>query len=160
MTHTALDILSGAKSDLLVVGCWLAGDTAADGVVQQIVSHIADAAQRGLRIRVVLDRTARPHGRSNRELLLSFWPADVELPPLLTWRTPEDDAHLKLRAKVIVADRRDALVTSANLTTHAMDLNMEMGVRVQGSPARSIADHFDLLIARGILEPYETDGAR
>ena len=45
-------------------------------------------------------------------------------------------------------------MTSANLTMHAMDLNMEMGVRVLGAPAASIADHFDLLIAKGTLQPY------
>jgi hypothetical protein len=36
-------------------------------------------------------------------------------------------------------------------------LNMEMGVRVLGPPARSIADHFDLLISNGVLEPFEVE---
>ena len=73
----------------------------------------------------------------------------------MTWRAPGDNEYLKLHAKVIVADHRDALVTSANLTMYAMDLNMEMGVRVLGAPAASIADHFDLLIAKGTLQPYD-----
>jgi len=37
----------------------------------------------------------------------------------------------KLHAKVIVADRRDALVTSANLTQAGLLANLEMGVVVQ-----------------------------
>jgi phosphatidylserine/phosphatidylglycerophosphate/cardiolipin synthase-like enzyme len=73
---------------------------------------------------------------------------------MLTWRLPPNDEHLKLHAKVLVADHIDALVTSANLTSYAMDRNMEMGVRVLGAPAAAIAQHFRLLIARGILEPY------
>jgi phosphatidylserine/phosphatidylglycerophosphate/cardiolipin synthase-like enzyme len=55
---------------------------------------------------------------------------------------------------VLVADRNDALVTSANLTSYAMDRNMEMGVRVVGRPAATIAKHFDLLTACGILDSY------
>jgi phosphatidylserine/phosphatidylglycerophosphate/cardiolipin synthase-like enzyme len=77
------------------------------------------------------------------------------LPNILTWRLPPGDQHLKLHAKVLVADRRDALVTSANLTSYAMDRNMEMGVRIVGHPAIDIARHFDLLEAHGVLEPYD-----
>jgi phosphatidylserine/phosphatidylglycerophosphate/cardiolipin synthase-like enzyme len=65
---------------------------------------------------------------------------------------------LKLHAKVLVADRGDALVTSANLTSYAMDRNMEMGARIIGQPAADIARHFDLLEAYGVLEPYEARG--
>ncbi len=85
---------------------------------------------------------------------VALWPRDLAPPALLTWRTSGDDAHLKLHAKVIVSDRRDALVTSANLTLHAIDLNMEIGVRVLGEPASAIASHFDRLIAQGVLVSY------
>ena len=53
-----------------------------------------------------------------------------------------------------MADGKDALVTSANLTFYAMDRNMEMGVRVVGASASSIADHFHRLINAGILENF------
>ena len=75
-------------------------------------------------------------------------------PELLTWEVPEAEKHLKLHAKVLVADRRDALVTSANLTMHALDRNMEMGVRVTGAAGRRIADHFELLRQRGVVGEY------
>ena len=58
----------------------------------------------------------------------------------------------KLHAKVIVADRRDALVTSANLTHAGLLENLEMGFRVQGAMAGAVVRHFDLLIEEGILE--------
>ena len=41
----------------------------------------------------------------------------------------------KLHAKVIVADRHDALVTSANLTHAGLLENLEMGLRIQGAMA-------------------------
>jgi len=79
---------------------------------------------------------------------------------ILTWRLPSDDRHLKLHAKVLVADGADALVTSANLTFYAMDRNMEMGVRVSGAPAKAISDHFQRLIKTGVIEDFERDGNR
>lgn len=153
--QVVLDLVHGADAEVLVVGYWIAPGIDPSGIVPQIIDAVAGAARRGARVKVVLDQAARTGGGSNRDLFLMLWPPDLQPPPLLTWRAPGGDAHLKLHAKVIVADRRDALVTSANLTMHAMDLNMEMGVRVLGASAASIADHFDLLIAKGTLEPFE-----
>jgi phosphatidylserine/phosphatidylglycerophosphate/cardiolipin synthase-like enzyme len=57
-----------------------------------------------------------------------------------------------MHAKAAIADRSAALVTSANLTGHALDLNMELGLLVRGGsvPAR-LADHFNALFASGEL---------
>jgi phosphatidylserine/phosphatidylglycerophosphate/cardiolipin synthase-like enzyme len=52
----------------------------------------------------------------------------------------------KMHAKVLVADARDALVTSANLTYHGFVGNVEMGVRIIGKPAKTIADVFNRLL--------------
>ena len=102
----------------------------------------------------MLDEAARPSGETNRELLLSLWPGDLDRPPSCTWRVLDEDRHMKLRAKVIAADREDDPVTSANLTMHAMGLSMEMGVLLREMPAAAIADHLDHLIDERILEPH------
>lgn len=153
--QVVLELIRAARSEILVVGYWIAPGRRSTGVVRQIVEAISEAMRRGARVTVVLDHTARPGGGSNRELFLELWPRDLACPSMLTWRAPGDDEHLKLHAKVIVVDRMDALVTSANLTMHAMDLNMEMGVRVAGPPASAIAAHFERLIAEGTLQPHE-----
>ena len=57
----------------------------------------------------------------------------------------------KMHAKVIVADARDALVTSANLTRHGFVGNVEMGVRIVGKPAKTVADVFERLLVNGAL---------
>ncbi len=58
----------------------------------------------------------------------------------------------KLHAKVIIADGRDALITSANLTYHGYEANIEIGVRVAGEPARLVEDHFrDLIRAEELI---------
>lgn len=148
------EILRDANQEVLLVGYWIAARDDGEGIIEEVITSLAGAVTRGVRVSVIVDERVRPDGRDNRRILVSLWPSGVELPKILTWRLPPDDRHLKLHAKVLVADRRDALVTSANLTSYAMDRNMEMGVRVVGSPAFDIARHFDLLETQGVLEIY------
>jgi cardiolipin synthase A/B len=143
-----------ARVELLVVGYWIAARDDGEGIIEEFIALLADAIIRGAKVSVVMDERLRPNGRDNRKILKSAWPIGVGLPKLLTWRIPPSDQHLKLHAKVLVADRTDALVTSANLTAYAMDRNMEMGIRIIGRPAADIAKHFDLLAAEGVIEPY------
>lgn len=149
------ELLRGAQAELLVVGYWIAARDDGEGIIEEVIASLAEAVTRGVVVSVVVDERVRPDGRDNRRILVSAWPISVALPKILTWRLPPGDQHLKLHAKVLVADRRDALVTSANLTSYAMDRNMEMGVRIVGHPAIDIARHFDLLEAHGVLEPYD-----
>lgn len=148
------DIISAAQSELLVVGYWLAGKEDYEGIINDIIELMAHAVARGVKVAMVLDEGEKGYGKNNRDTLIALWPKGVALPKLLTWKIPADDKHLKLHAKVLVADRHDALVTSANLTMYALDRNMEMGVRVQGQPSERIAEHFDLLRHKEILVPY------
>lgn len=151
------ELVRAAQTELLVVGYWIAARDDGEGIIEEVIGLLADAVTRGLALRVVVDERVRSDGRDNRRILISAWPIGVALPRIVTWRLPLDDQHLKLHAKVLVADRRDALVTSANLTSYAMDRNMEMGVRLVGRPAADIARHFDLLEADGVLEQYDSD---
>jgi cardiolipin synthase len=148
------DIIAGAKSELLVVGYWLAGKEDNEGIINDIIDLMAAAVTRGVKVVMVLDEGEKGYGKNNRDTLVSLWPKEVALPILVTWKIPSDDKHLKLHAKVLVADRHDALVTSANLTMYALDRNMEMGVRAKGQPSERIAQHFELLIQKEVLVPY------
>lgn len=148
------ELLREARNELLIVGYWIAAKDDGEGIIEEFIASLAEAVLRRIKCRVVLDERVRPDGKDNLRILTSAWPVGVPLPELFTWRLPQGDQHLKLHAKVLVTDRRDALVTSANFTFYAMDRNMEMGVRVIGSPAADIARHFDLLVANGILERF------
>ena len=145
------ELLAGAHTGLLVVGYWMAARDDGKGIIEEVIASLADAVTRGVTVSVVVDERVRPEGRDNRRVLVSAWPLGVTLPRTLTWRLPPGDQHLKLHS---VSDRRDALVTSANMTSYAMDRNMEMGVRIVGHPAFDIARHFNLLATNGVLEPY------
>lgn len=153
------EIVGGAARELLVVGYWLAANDDDEGIIAEVIESLASAAQRGVAVTLLLDERVRKDGKSNRAVLTQCWPSAVSLPRLLTWRLPKNDAHLKLHAKVLISDRRDALVTSANLTMYAMDRNMEMGIRLTGVPAADIARHFELLESGGIVEPFDGGNA-
>jgi phosphatidylserine/phosphatidylglycerophosphate/cardiolipin synthase-like enzyme len=57
-----------------------------------------------------------------------------------------------LHAKCAVADRTHLFVSSANLTEHALSINLELGVLVQGGPLPGkVADQFGRLIDAGVL---------
>lgn len=148
------DIISAAQSELLVVGYWLAGREDYEGIINDIIELLAQAVARGVNVTLVLDEGEKGYGKNNRETLLALWPKEIALPTLLTWKIPEDDKHLKLHAKVVVADRCDALVTSANLTTYALDRNIEMGLRISGEPASQVAKQFTLLQTARALQEF------
>ncbi|MDR6948460.1 phosphatidylserine/phosphatidylglycerophosphate/cardiolipin synthase-like enzyme [Pseudomonas sp. 2957] len=149
------DIISAAQFELLVVGYWLAGKEDYEGIINDVIELIANAVTRGVKVIMVLDEGEKGYGTNNRDTLIALWPKGIASPQLLTWKIPPNDKHLKLHAKVLVADRHDALVTSANLTMYALDRNMEMGVRAQGQPSERIAQHFELLRYKEILVPYD-----
>jgi cardiolipin synthase A/B len=149
------ELLRGASHDLVVIGYWIAARDDGDGIIEEIIVLLKEAVYRGVRVTVILDERQRADARDNRLILVDAWPQGAPLPAILTWKLPATDQHLKLHAKVLVADGGDALVTSANLTSYAMDRNIEMGVRVKGPPAMAISDHFRRLITSGVLTPYD-----
>jgi phosphatidylserine/phosphatidylglycerophosphate/cardiolipin synthase-like enzyme len=60
---------------------------------------------------------------------------------------------VSLHAKVVVADRAVALITSANLTEYAASDNLEAGALIHGTDtAQRLVEHIDELERRGILK--------
>ena len=153
------ELLRDARQDILVIGYWIAAHDEGEGFIEEVITSLGIAVRRGVEVTVIVDERQRVDGSDNRKALLDAWPSQVALPRILTWRLPTDDQYLKLHAKVLVADSTDALVTSANLTFYAMDRNMEMGVRVIGTPAKSISDHFQRLLDNGVIEDFKREGS-
>lgn len=153
------DIVANAKSELLIVGYWLVTGTIQ---VKELIELLIKKAREGVKIRFVFDPGEKSEGANNFDALNQRWPATIigaqrevySWSNQMTQATSGSGKHYdrKLHAKVIVADRHDALVTSANLTHAGLLENLEMGLRVQGITAGSVVKHFDLLISEGILE--------
>jgi len=151
------EILRQTKEELLVVGYWITVQDNKERLIEDFISSLSDAVKRKVKVKLIFDERVRPNGYDNRSILLSVWPVGIPLPKILTWHLPKDDKYIKLHAKVLVSDRHDALVTSANLTSYAMEKNMEMGIRICGQPSVDIVKHFELLEANGIVEPYKEE---
>ena len=143
-SQVLLELIDEARSQLIVVSFAAYRDS-------RIINGLRSTAQRGVDVRLILESTGvggRLEGggaHAFRELrgLVSFW----------VW--PQDKrpaGGVSMHAKAAIADRRAALVTSANLTGHALDLNMELGLIVRGGPVPArLADHFNALFASGEL---------
>ena len=72
----------------------------------------------------------------------------------LHWPSAQRPLGAALYAKIIVVDDRIVLVGSANLTSRAMEANLECGILICGGPQpRIIRDHIFGLRAVGILRP-------
>jgi PLD-like domain len=72
----------------------------------------------------------------------------------LCWPASKRPHGAALHAKIIVVDDRTALITSANLTSRAMEANLECGILIRGgSQPRAIRDHITGLQAHGHLRP-------
>ncbi|MDX5457484.1 DISARM system phospholipase D-like protein DrmC [Micromonospora tulbaghiae] len=120
----------------------------------RIRTALTAAAERGVRVRVLLETTRADGGTLHAPALdaLAGLPAQF-----FVWdpnRRPRQGARASMHAKGIVADRHSAFVTSANLSGNAFDTNIEVGVRIVGGdlPAR-LRDHFDALVANAVLVP-------
>jgi phosphatidylserine/phosphatidylglycerophosphate/cardiolipin synthase-like enzyme len=144
-------MIMAARKEIWLVAYWIAGPRDGEGVVNDVVELLADATKRGVNVSVALDGRRRPSGETNFDVLRNLWPSHTRLPRLYTWLEALNEPHLKLHAKALVADRSDALVTSANLTMHALEHSMELGIRVQGPLAGDIAKQLDSLVGAKVL---------
>lgn len=141
------EVIDAAQRQLLVISF-------AAYKIPQVLAGLEAAAQRGVIVDIVLE-TAEDSGGA-----LSFdqLPAFARLDRVRVWHWPADQrpqAGGSLHAKAIVADSEVALVTSANLTGHALAYNIELGLLVRDRvAAKDIEAHVDGLRRRGILEQF------
>lgn len=140
-----LEILGAAKEKVFLTS-FVAYD------VESIVKAISRAIDRGVDVSLLLESNER-HGGN-----LSVDSIDVmrnALPGvnLYYWKNKSGEfTGGKVHAKAVVADANVCFVTSANLTGHAMDKNMEAGVLVRGGdvPYR-LHRHLEALMLTGVL---------
>lgn len=138
-----------ASGEILVVGYSL---TAADGTLMRgVIDLLAAASRRGAAVVFVLHRDDEERNKAN---LIDAWSVFVRKPTVLTWRPGPEHPYTKLHAKALVVDRMDLLVTSANLTFHGLESNLELGLRLRGPQAAIVAERFDQLTADGVLHRW------
>lgn len=108
-----------------------------------ILRRIRAAVERGVRVVAVInDLRGQPMFVRSEIVSLAR-----SFPSFIVEDFSEQGAGM-LHAKVLVVDRTEAIVGSANLTDAAMDRNHEIAVLVRGAVADEIAQLVDGLISR------------
>lgn len=144
-----MEMLGHARREVLVVtySVWLGFAEA-----KSVIDRLALLSSKGVSVTFVLDAGYRD-GHNVREVQ-RHWPPERRRPTIWTWQDPSDEVA-KLHAKVLEVDGHDLLVTSANLTGHALGENVEIGLRVRGAPAAQAVEHFRALILSGEFDKVD-----
>jgi phosphatidylserine/phosphatidylglycerophosphate/cardiolipin synthase-like enzyme len=143
------DLIDSAKREILLV-------TFAAAKIERLSSHLWKAAQRGVRIRLVLEFEQSSEGQLTFDALKAFPPALINACDVYHWPVERRERNLagrpgKLHAKVAIVDD-SALVSSANLTDDAFNRNLEIGVMVTSTEFLiSTKAYIESLIAEGTL---------
>jgi phosphatidylserine/phosphatidylglycerophosphate/cardiolipin synthase-like enzyme len=117
-------LIAGARHELLVLGFAISEDDFRELLIQRGMA--------GIQVTVVGDRLD-----GGARHLRTHWPALAR--PLVALEDVEPvTGRRRMHAKVIVADRREVLIGSANYTFSGMNSNFEFGVLVEGEVARQI----------------------
>jgi phosphatidylserine/phosphatidylglycerophosphate/cardiolipin synthase-like enzyme len=126
--------------------------------IPEIVKALDNALGRRVRLRVIAERTHAERKSSVLNVEVNLGEVVMRKAKVFVWpdhKRPVNSQGKRgaLHVKCAVADRSLLFISSANLTTNALRLNMEMGLLLRH---RALADqvtrHVDALIADGTFE--------
>lgn len=140
-----LQVINAAEKSLFITS-FVAYD------VSTIVKALNAANQRGVVISMLLE-LSQDHGGSISFDAIGKMRTLVPSANLHAWRY-KDDEFLggSVHAKVAVADGELCFITSANLTGHAMEKNMEAGVLISGGQIpKLLAGHLTSLVETHLI---------
>lgn len=153
-TEQALcEVIDSAESDLFLVS-FVAYD------VDSIIRAMRNAIDRQVRINVLLESSEDHGGRltfDSVDTIKSLLPS-IDVYVRVNEHSPTAHPYGAVHAKCAVADGQKAFITSANLTSAAMERNMELGVLITGGDIPSeLHRHLDALITTRIIEKVNED---
>lgn len=145
-----LELIDSAQTSIYLV-------TFAAYKVPSVANALVAAEGRGVRVVFVLENDEANGGKVEFDPLPHLRASGLQRATVYTWpqdhRLRDDRGRFgSLHAKFAVADRLRLLVSSANLTEFAFNLNIELGVLISGGHAPvDAARHIDELIRLGVL---------
>ncbi len=145
-----LQVINGATRKLLIVSF-------AAYRIGAIVAALVQAGKRGVMISICIESPDASEGKIAYDTMRAFGSEIREYTRFYVW--PQDKRPCSpngkngsLHSKVAVADGKTMLISSANLTEYAMNLNMELGILFQGGDLPKLVErHFEQLISDRIL---------
>jgi cardiolipin synthase A/B len=147
-----LDLIRSARRTLHVV-------TFAAYKIPVLNQAMLAAARRGVEVSLIFESPGARAGRTAFAGIDALGDELKRLSDVYIWpldRRPRDRAgrYGSLHAKFAVADEAALLVSSANLTEHALNLNMELGLLIRGGDLPAVAvGHLRRLIEETVLVP-------
>ena len=148
-----LELIRRARESITIV-------TFASHDIADLIGALDEARlDRGVTVRAIVETredTPRGDGPEAAEALKHL-PLAV---PVYRWpKEQRGTTGASMHVKCVIRDRTEVLISSANLTSAALDRNMELGLIVDGgTTARIIEQHYDDLIDKRVLVPVRASG--
>ena len=124
--------------------------------IETVTKAMRDAIGKNVKINLLLELSYDQGGKVGQDsikMMRRLFPSAN----IYSWSTKgktDPKQHIgSIHAKCAIADSEIAFITSANLTTAAMERNIELGVLMKGGKVPlELQKHFDSLILAGIFE--------
>lgn len=148
-----LEVIDSAKQDVFLV-------TYVFYKASSIVEALNAATKRHVKVGILLESSTE-HGGTSRGDSVSAIAEAVPGATVYVWspsaRKSEGEASsAAVHAKCVVADRRLAFITSANLTSAALERNMELGLLIRSGPVpERLQSHLEALVTTKVVERWE-----
>lgn len=140
-----LELVDRAQHELIMVSY-------AAYKVPELLAALENATRRGVKVRLILESSEDSAGALSHDAAEAFRSLREKV-EFYVWPASKRPHGARLHAKGVIADGTAAFSTSANLTGHALDQNLELGVLVRGGVVPSLlAEHFRALMAAGVLQ--------
>jgi phosphatidylserine/phosphatidylglycerophosphate/cardiolipin synthase-like enzyme len=134
------EMVGGAKKEVILLGYEVTD--------RGMIGLLAAAASRGADVILMCDR-----GRGAAARVREAWPSHTPRPRIFHDRERSDGAaYASMHAKCLLVDAADLLVTSANFTFHGLHGNIEIGIRLGGTPAAEARKMFLHLVESRLVE--------
>ncbi len=143
-------LVEGAKFRILLV-------TFAAYDIPRLKEALLRASKRGVKIRFILESKTESEGAVTVNPLKALGQelgavADVYHWPMKNRQKGNTGKPGVLHVKCAVVDGEHLLVSSANMTGHALSINMELGLCMHGgAKPQEVEKHFDTLVSDGVL---------
>jgi cardiolipin synthase len=143
--RTVTDLLAGAEQEILLTAYSMTPGTG------RVWEALETALATGVRCTLIADRIGEQH----EDIRMFLCELRRRHPGFFAvYDFSGSDPADTLHAKIVVVDRRTALVGSANLTFRGMVSAHELALVVRGPAAEKIAGRIDLLLRSPLVRPY------
>jgi phosphatidylserine/phosphatidylglycerophosphate/cardiolipin synthase-like enzyme len=147
-----LEVLDSAKTDIFLV-------TYVFYRASSIIKALNAAIERGVRTCILLESSTE-HGGAVEGDAVKTMAESVPGVTIYIWDPAAKSVEgstlsASVHAKCVVADRKLAFITSANLTSAALERNMELGLLIRGGavPER-LQSHLDALVTTKVIRRW------